>query len=318
MFNVKNVIDKINTGVAIIDRTKKVLFWNLELRRMSGISKEDALGKKIDEICPKFREKIYCDIIENLFSTGQSRFCSSQLHKAFISDPDGGEVYQNMKADPVVENGKVRFAVLQFFDVTNSILSRNNLRKIIAELRSGLEKIRESKEAAQKEAQCDMLTGLLNRHGLENEMANIVKNAKPDESFAVFFIDIDKFKNINDTYGHLVGDVLLQQFAGRLLNYTRQSKGRNKDLLARIGGDEFIIVMAEIKRDGSVSAVADKIITAISKPFNIDKYRIDVSASLGIAVFPEHGKDLKTLVDRADKAMYCVKKAGGGDYKFHK
>lgn len=321
MFNIeKQALEKVNTGVAIIDRTNCIVFWNNEIRKLSGISKEEAIGKPFSEVCPKFGEKRYSDMLENLFTTGQSRFCSSQLHKAFIF-PEGGresDIFQNLNLDPISEEGDIGYALLQITDVTENIRKQIKLTETIVNLESGYRKIKESEAAAHKVANYDVLTGVLNRHGLRLEMQKLFDAAASSKGkFAVLFIDIDKFKNINDSYGHLIGDVLLQQAAGRMKSNTRQNQDRATDILARVGGDEFIIILSCIERTRDIAFVAEKISNSIKMPFNIDNNRISVSASIGIAVYPDDSGDIDTLIGHADKAMYRIKNAGGCGYLFY-
>lgn len=316
----KQALEKINAGIVIVDPDKRVVFWNNGIRRLSGITKESALGKNFCDICPRFSESRYRDILDNLFSTGQSRFCSGILHKAFIIPvgDDGCGMYQNLSADPISSGGKTEFALLQITDITESIQNKINLEKKIEDLKKGYQKIKESEECAQKEAYYDNLTGILSRYGLEIEIPGLIKSAaEAQRKLAVLFMDIDGFKNVNDTYGHLVGDVLLQQVAGRVKNNTRQNKGRTKDLIIRFGGDEFVIILSNIKDTKDAAFVSDKIISAINRPFKIDNNTIMVSASLGISVYPDDSEDIKTLINYADKAMYRNKKVEKGKFDFY-
>ena len=126
------------------------------------------------------------------------------------------------------------------------------------------------------------------------------------------FLDLDNFKKINDTLGHVVGDELLKEVAIRLNVCVRHG-----DTVARQGGDEFIIVLAEITHSDDAALVADKIIKAINVPVQVTGHTLNVSTSIGIAVYPVNGTDdVQELMKKADKAMYAAKSAGRNGYKF--
>ena len=130
-------------------------------------------------------------------------------------------------------------------------------------------------------------------------------------NLAVMFIDLDNFKNINDAHGHAAGDSVLRTIAGRLRDNTRID-----DTVSRHGGDEFTYLALEIGNNASVSCVADRLIDAIGKPCNLNlaglQLNLQVRASIGISIFPDHGNDAETLLRRADSAMYGAKKQGSG------
>jgi diguanylate cyclase (GGDEF)-like protein/PAS domain S-box-containing protein len=153
----------------------------------------------------------------------------------------------------------------------------------------------------------DALTGLPNRAFLSDELQKALDTAERDDRpLALIFMDINGFKQINDTLGHPVGDQVLQHAARRL----RQTL-RALDMIARLGGDEFAILLPGMGEDGA-SRVAQKILNAFSVPFDMDKTRLNVGVSLGIALHPDHGKDITTLVAYADTAMYAAKRANSG------
>lgn len=162
-------------------------------------------------------------------------------------------------------------------------------------------------------ARTDQLTGLANRcefvNALELALARSGRGAK---SFAVLYLDLDGFKLVNDTMGHALGDLLLQQASQRL-----QSCLRSIDLVARIGGDEFTILALDVERPRDCVAIAEKILAELDAPFSLGDQDANVSASVGIAMFPQGGCDADTLMSNADAAMYRAKKDGGGRFQFH-
>ena len=158
----------------------------------------------------------------------------------------------------------------------------------------------------------DQLTHLPNRYLLETELNHRINAAKRfDEKFAILFIDLDNFKFINDTMGHAYGDILLQSVAKQLTAHLR-----DYDMVARFGGDEFVLLMPQIKDNTEVVAVVDKIIKEFSSVFYLDKEEAFITTSIGISMFPDDGKTVGELLQHADAAMYRAKDAGRGRYCF--
>lgn len=154
----------------------------------------------------------------------------------------------------------------------------------------------------------DVLTGLPNRALFGDHLNGCIENAKPaGHSLALLFLDLDRFKFVNDTLGHEIGDKLLQAVSIRI-----RSCVRNSDCVARLGGDEFAIVIDDLPNVNIASATAQKICAAVSSPFEIDGHEIAVQVSIGIAVYPHDGVNASTLLRRADTAMYRAKKKNSG------
>jgi diguanylate cyclase (GGDEF)-like protein len=171
----------------------------------------------------------------------------------------------------------------------------------------------------------DELTALPNRQLFGQSLERTIEKAKRDEQeFAVLFVDLDRFKRINDTLGHSVGDELLKEVARRLENCTRatDSVSRIEALqdggiqLARLGGDEFVIKLYGIESEDSVSAVASRIISVLTPPFNCEGHQFVVTPSIGIAMYPQDGVTAEELLMNADSAMYRAKFAGRNNYQF--
>ena len=154
-------------------------------------------------------------------------------------------------------------------------------------------------------AQHDALTGLPNREFLYERLNSALARAKREQQYlAVLHVDLDDFKRINDSYGHGVGDVLLQHVALRLKACVRES-----DTVARMSGDEFVLVLENLKRPEDGLIVAENIRTELSQPLLIEGQTLNTLPSIGIAVYPEHGDDARQLLHQADTAMYSVKKS---------
>lgn len=160
-------------------------------------------------------------------------------------------------------------------------------------------------------AHYDLLTELPNRALISERLQQAVIKARRDKThMAVMFLDLDRFKPVNDNLGHDIGDALLKQVAQRLLVGVRAS-----DTVARIGGDEFVVMLPTIEHERDATVVAEKILHTLNQPFNVAGHEISISGSIGIAVYPEHGKEEKLLLLNADIAMYHAKSDGRNDYR---
>jgi|GEM_PF-3759548 len=174
----------------------------------------------------------------------------------------------------------------------------------------------EERKAAEKQVQFlayyDPLTGLPNRTLLRDRMTIALASARRrGERVALLFLDLDNFKNINDSLGHTAGDFLLTEVAKRLKKSTRE-----QDTVARLGGDEFIVVLTGVKETADVSITAERIVNEIAKGFVIRESQLTVTCSLGISLFPDHGSDVDALVKNADVAMYSAKENGRNGLQF--
>jgi diguanylate cyclase (GGDEF)-like protein len=158
----------------------------------------------------------------------------------------------------------------------------------------------------------DTLTGLPNRMLFFDRMNQLLELAKRNQYIlAVLYVDLDRFKTINDTYGHEVGDQVLVTSGQRMLSNTRRS-----DTVARIGGDEFVGICARITAAKDAAVVAQKIIASLTEPIRVKEYECNIGASIGISIYPHDGSDVETLVNKADAAMYRVKQKGMGGFEF--
>lgn len=176
--------------------------------------------------------------------------------------------------------------------------------------------ITERKEAEEKIkylANYDALTGIPNRGYLMNEFKNVLElSARNGLKFAVMLFDIDKFKSINDIYGHNAGDEVLKTVAQRLKDCVEKP-----GVLGRLGGDEFLVIQPAVEGGKDISALSEKILNTICQPINLDGTSVDLSISLGAAVYPEVSREIKDLIRCADIAMYEVKQKGGKGYNIY-
>ena len=159
----------------------------------------------------------------------------------------------------------------------------------------------------------DNLTGLPNRALFFDRLEQIIRSSRrAKQSFALLFIDLDDFKRINDTYGHLVGDQVLKDVSGFLRTAVRDS-----DTVARLAGDEFTIILENVQAIENVKVIAKKTLAAVSQPIEIMPETIMMTVSIGASIFPDHGDDAELLLKKADAAMYQVKEGSKNDYLIH-
>jgi diguanylate cyclase (GGDEF)-like protein len=158
----------------------------------------------------------------------------------------------------------------------------------------------------------DSLTGLPNLGLGQDRLSGAIAMARRNSTkTALMFIDLDDFKSVNDTLGHNAGDQVLKEVSARLTSCVREA-----DTVARIGGDEFIIILTTIDHKEGTERVAHKVIDAVNAPFKLQEHHVSIGASIGIAIYPDHGEESGILMTRADNAMYLVKAEGKNNYAF--
>jgi len=165
-------------------------------------------------------------------------------------------------------------------------------------------------ERVRHQAHHDMLTGLPNRVLMQERARQALSAAQRDGGYvALVFIDLDKFKQINDTLGHHIGDRLLVEAAERLRHCVRHS-----DTVTRLGGDEFVLILPMLSDHAPVHAIASKVVHSLAQPFHIDGHLLEISVSAGISLYPDHGTELDSLIELADATMYRAKTGGRNRY----
>ena len=180
-------------------------------------------------------------------------------------------------------------------------------------LQQTVEMAEKKSELHYKMANIDSLTGIASRFNILNLISDaIVEHQRNSQKLAVLMLDIDKFKLINDNYGHTVGDEVLKYLSCKISESLRES-----DSIGRVGGDEFVIFLKQIHDERDLESLMGRIFEALKQPLIIDKNEIKIDVSVGISVFPDHSSDLDSLINQADRAMYEAKKIVGCSYAFY-
>jgi diguanylate cyclase (GGDEF)-like protein/PAS domain S-box-containing protein len=220
-----------------------------------------------------------------------SRHGSLRDYEVHLKDSNGREFWLLLSAQPIRYGGIIGLLV-----ALANIDDRKRMQ-----------------EDMQRKAMHDPLTGLPNRAMFLESLDAAARKARRREGhFSVLFVDLDRFKEVNDSLGHAAGDQLLQSVSERLTAAVRQS-----DLVARLGGDEFVVLIEEHRGPEEVMIVAQKILNLLDRPILLDWREVTVSGSVGIATFPADGEDLETLVRNADAAMYQAKERGRNNFQFY-
>ncbi|MGB8596801.1 MAG: EAL domain-containing protein, partial [Candidatus Sulfotelmatobacter sp.] len=202
-----------------------------------------------------------------------------------------GKIFDRYSAPLVDSKGRYRGRIWYFRDITD--------RKL-------------AEERVQFLAYYDALTGLPNRTLLQDRLAKALAGARRrKDKVAILFLDLDRFKDINDSLGHSVGDLLLQEVAERLKTWARE-----QDTVARVGGDEFLIVLTGLKDVADAAVATERIVNLMTAGFVVRGHPVNVSCSIGVSIFPEHSADCETLIKNADAAMYSAKENGRNRFQF--
>jgi len=304
------ILDNATVGIAFL-RNRAYQRCNPQFERMFGYGPGELIGRSTEEIYPE-REQHAADAAWYDEMRDGRQISAERLYKR----KDGSTFWCKLVGKAIDPRNPREGAIWIYDDVTaehaareSLQASRDALERAVAERTAQLE---EAKARAQHLADHDALTGLPNRRLLEDRLTQaLALSQRNRKQTAVMFIDLDRFKPINDSLGHSFGDVLLKEVSQRLVNQLRVG-----DTICRIGGDEFVVVLPEVKRASDVAQVAQKVIEQVSQPVIVEERELAVSCSVGIAVFPDDGRDAETLIRNADAAMYHAKELGRTNYQF--
>lgn len=281
------IIDNAGEGIVVYDRELRYVLWNRFMEEMTGVRAAEVLGRRAPDVFPHIREQNVDEMIVRA------------MRGETVSSPDIHYF--------VPQTGKQGW-ISSVYRPHHS--ADGNVSGVIGLIRD----ITERKTAEQQieyQAYHDALTGLANRRLFQEHLSLALALAQRRQRLvAVLYLDLDHFKLINDSLGHSIGDAMLHQIGQRLKEAVREG-----DTVARVGGDEFTIVLQDIEHRSDAAVLAEKVLSAIAAPIDVLGHRLYMTTSIGITVFPEDGDDAETLLKNADAAMYRAKEDGRNTYQ---
>ena len=287
-------LNSIGDGVISTDRNGQVTYLNPVAERMTGWSRDTASGRMVSQVLRivdgDTREPVPSPMES---AAGRNRTAGLPRNSVLVRG-DGFEMAIEDSIAPIHgQDGLVTGAVMVFRDVSDARIMAQKLSY---------------------RAQHDVLTDLPNRLLLNDRLSQVIALARRHgNQAAVLFLDLDRFKHINDSLGHEIGDMLLRRVGKRLVAAVRGS-----DTVSRHGGDEFVIVLSEVDHSQNAARHAEKIHAVLSAPYAVAQRELRVNVSIGISIFPDDGQDPATLIKCADTAMYHAKENGRNTYQFFK
>jgi len=295
------IVNKSPDIVYMLDAKGRFTFINKRIETLLGYKKKDIIGKH------------YIDIIhEDDHEKAQNKFNERRTGARSSSNFEIRLKCKNNETTRYFETRSVPIEINALGIYNKETPSSGRFVGTYGVARDITDRI-EAEEIIRFQAYHDMLTRLPNRTLLQDRLNQAILHTKRSNTkLAIMFLDLDRFKVVNDTLGHIIGDQLLQAVSNRLKKCLREG-----DTLARIGGDEFTLLLPEIHSRSDSEQIANKIIEALKSPFHIDKHELFVSTSIGIAHYPDDGATMETLIKHADIAMYHVKDNGKDNYQFY-
>jgi diguanylate cyclase (GGDEF)-like protein/PAS domain S-box-containing protein len=285
-------LDAIGDAVLVVDPTGQVIYLNKVAEKLTGWTSSLAIGRPIETVFNiidgKSRERAASPSQQAI---RENRIVELALGSILLRRDGTGMEIEDSAAPIQNHLGEVTGAVIVFHDARQSDSEIQKMSHL---------------------AQHDFLTGLPNRVLLMERLTQAINMAhRHRKQVALLFLDLDHFKQINDSFGHAVGDQLLREAAADMLDCVRAT-----DTVSRHGGDEFIVLLTEIEEREDTTRIAEKLLAKFVRPRTIDGHQIQVTLSIGISVYPEDGLDADALMRKADASMYTSKKKGRNSYQF--
>jgi diguanylate cyclase (GGDEF)-like protein/PAS domain S-box-containing protein len=287
-------LNSIGDAVVSTDASDRITYLNTVAERLTGWANDEALGRTLEEVL-RIVDATTREAVHNPLTLAiRDNTTVALAPNCVLIRRDGVETAIEDSTAPIHDRrGAITGAVMVFHDV--SVARAMTLKMSYL-------------------AQHDSLTELPNRVLLSDRLSEaITLSSRHRRKLSVLFLDLDRFKHVNDSLGHIVGDGLLQSVARRLFTCVRSS-----DTVSRQGGDEFVVLLWEVKRPEDAAITADKILQALREPHQIKEHALHITGSIGIVTYPDDGTDAETLLKRADFAMYSAKDAGRDNYQFFK
>ena len=298
----------LNAGILIVDDQEANVRLLEQMLKSAGYARITST-RDPHVVCTLHRDNHYDLILLDLLMPGMDGFQVMESLKEI--EPDGYLPVLAVTAEPAHKlralQGGAKDFVSKPFDLTEVLMRVHNM----LEVRLLHEAARNYSMMLESLALNDPLTGLANRRLLDDRMSMALVHARRNKSaMAVVYLDLDGFKQINDTLGHGVGDILLKMVAERLVTTVRE-----EDTVARLGGDEFILALWHVSGIDYAASVAVRAIEAVSQPYDIEGTTVSITTSAGVSIYPDHGEDSEMLMKSADAALYEAKRAGRNAYR---
>jgi diguanylate cyclase (GGDEF)-like protein/PAS domain S-box-containing protein len=284
----KALSDSSPIGIYQTDTEGRYIYLNKRLLDITGLTLEESLGYGwFNSLHPKDKA---AELSKISHARNQRSLYTSEFR---ILRPDGEVRWLSVRSTIMqTEEGRILGRVGTVIDITEE---------------------RQAKQVLEHLATHDTLTNLPNRSLFYDIVTHAIMLAKRErKSLVIIFIDLDDFKAINDEFGHVIGDMILQEVSVKLKRCVRES-----DTVARLSGDEFTIALENISNPEDALKIAEKILMKLSEPINVNQQRFSLNASIGISIYPKDGQDVESLIKAADAAMYAVKKTSKKGFKFY-
>ncbi len=287
----RQILDILNTGIVILDSRYQVVLWNHWMEINSGMGREDIEGTLLFKHFPQLNTPFFIRSIKSVLKFNNYVYLSQKLHTYLFPFPARGiyakeydYMQQSCSLIPLDENGE-KLIVLTVQNVTETVYLEQNLRDL---------------------TRLDGLTGIFNRRYLDKRLdEEFLRYKRSGRSYCLIMLDIDDFKQVNDTYGHPFGDVVIRELAQLC------SEGiRGSDIVARFGGEEFSIVLLDTEGEGAM-VFAERLRKRVEQySFNKDGVSHSITASLGVSAVSPGMEDSREMIEQADKALYASKESG--------
>jgi diguanylate cyclase (GGDEF)-like protein/PAS domain S-box-containing protein len=285
----RTILAEIEEGYYEVDLAGNIRFVNKAACRQFGYSEKELIGSNYRAYVPKEDIKGVYKAWNKVYRTGEPL----QSYPFATVRKDGTQIFVENSVSPLRDKSG---SIIGFRAVSRDVTQRKQFEQKLADM-----------------ATHDPLTGLPNRSLLNDRLTmGLALSRRNGNRLAILMLDLDRFKVVNDTMGHAIGDQLLKAVAGRLEGITRKS-----DTIARMGGDEFVLVLPQISSPNDSGKLAQRILDVFEGPFVLDGHQLKVTTSIGIAIYPDDGKEIEILLKNADNAMYQAKEEGRDMYRFY-
>jgi diguanylate cyclase (GGDEF)-like protein/PAS domain S-box-containing protein len=279
------MLDEATDSIVVHDEDRNIIYVNDVATKLCGYSMAEMMNMRVEKLIVPEQRWIFTSQLPDLFEQGRLTIQVDIMNK-----------------DGYILTAEMHSRVIELKD-----------KKLVINIAHDITARQKAEEELLTLATHDLLTGLPNRGLLNDRMNMALASAERNKNeMAVMMLDLDRFKNVNDKLGHDVGDSLLKETAERLVGLLRRS-----DTIARLGGDEFFVLLPEINSVDDANVIATKVVHAFRRPFIIGHHSIDITASVGVAVYPYDGTNSDTLTRNADKAMYAAKDKGKNTYELY-